>query len=226
VPTLLAALTVGLQIAYPLVTGAARDRLTVVTVLAFLAASLTHAVQTQGLRWSLGFLAVVLPLSLAVEALGVRTGFPFGDYEYADSLGPKLLGVPAVVPLAWAMFGYVALVVGRLLGQPVIAGAWALASWDLYLDPQMTRAGHWRFDGGGVPLTNYLGWALTALLLMALVSRLPWRESLTGVPVALFLWTWIGSALAFVAFLGWPRDGLVGLAGMAVVGVPLLRRLA
>ena len=224
-PTLLAALTVGLQIGYPLVTGTARDRLAVVTVLAFLAASLAHAVQTQGAGWALRFLAVVLPVSLAVEALGVRTGFPFGDYAYGDSLGTTLLGVPVVVPLAWAMFAYVALLVGRLLGHPVLGGAWALASWDLYLDPQMTRAGHWRFDGGGVPLTNYLGWALTALVLMALLSRLPWRDSLVGVPVGLFLWTWLGSALAFVAFLGWPADGLVGLAGMAVVGVPLLRRL-
>ena len=205
-PTLLAALAVALEVAYPLVSGAARDRLTVATVVVFL--------------------AVTLVVSLAVEAVGVRTGFPFGSYSYTGGLGPSVLGVPVVVPLAWAMFGYVALVVGHLLGHPVLAGAWALASWDLFLDPQMVAAHHWRFAAGGVPLTNYLGWALVALVLMALLSRLPWRHSVAGVPVVLLLWTWIGSTLANAVFFGRPGTAVVGFLGMAVVAVPLLRRLA
>jgi len=30
------------------------------------------------------------------ETVGVRTGVPFGSYSYADTLGPRLLGVPVV----------------------------------------------------------------------------------------------------------------------------------
>jgi putative membrane protein len=226
VPTLLAALAVALEIGYPLVSGAVRDSLTVAIVLVFLAASLAHAAQTQGLAWALRFLVVVAGVSFAVEAVGVRSGIPFGSYEYGGGLGPSLLGVPVVVPLAWTMFGYPALVVGRVLGQPVLSGAWALASWDLFLDPQMVDADHWHFAGGGVPVSNYLGWALVALVLMAALTRMPWRESLTGVPVALFLWTWLGSTLANAAFFGRPGTAVVGFVGMGVVGVPLLRRLA
>ena len=44
---------------------------------------------------------VAAGVGLAAEAVGVRTGFPFGDYSYADTLGPTVLGVPVVVPLAW-----------------------------------------------------------------------------------------------------------------------------
>lgn len=224
-PALLAALTVALEICYPLLSGSARDRLTVATVLAFLAATLSHAAATQGVAWAARYLALVVALSFAVEAVGVRTGVPFGSYQYDGGLGPAVLSVPLVVPLAWAMFAYPALVAGRLVGHAWLGGAWALASWDLFLDPQMVRAGHWHFAQDGVPLTNYLGWAGVALLLMALVSRLPWRDSVVGVPVALFLWTWLGSALANALFFGRPWVAVSGLLGMGVVGVPLLRRL-
>lgn len=224
-PALLAALTIALEIAYPLVSGTARDHLTVATVLAFVTASTAHAVQTQGPAWAARFLAVVLPLSLAVEAIGVRTGVPFGDYGYDGGLGPSVLGVPLVVPLAWAMFAYPALAVGQVLRRPWLAGTVALASWDLFLDPQMVDAHHWHFDGGGIPLSNYVGWLLTAAVLMSLLARLPWQPSLTGVPVALFLWTWVGSTLANAAFFGRPGTAVAGFVGMGLVGVPLVRRL-
>jgi putative membrane protein len=225
VPALLAALAIGLQIAYPLVSGTARDHLTVATVLVFLSASLAHAASTQGPTWAARFLVAVAGLSFVVEAVAVRTGIPFGSYRYDGGLGPSVLGVPLVVPLAWAMFAYPALVVGRVLGHPVLAGAWALASWDLFLDPQMVDAGHWHFAGGGVPVSNYLGWLLVALVLMTLFAAFRWREGPVGVPLGLFLWTWLGSTLANVAFFGRPAVGVLGFAGMGVVGVPLLRRL-
>ena len=224
-PALLAALTVALEIGYPLVHGAARDRLTVTTVLIFLAAALAHAARHQGVAWASSFLVLVAGPALLVEVVGVRTGVPFGDYRYTGGLGPEVLGVPVVVPLAWAMFAYPALVVGRVLGRPWLAGAWALASWDLFLDPQMVAAGHWRFAAAGVPATNYLGWLLVALVLIAVVTRLPWREAPTGTPVALFLWTWLGSTLANAAFFSRPGTALAGFLGMGVVGVPLVRRL-
>ena len=59
-----------------------------------------------------------------------------------------MAGVPLIVPLAWTMMAYPALLVGRRIGAPVLAGAAALASWDLFLDPQMVAAGHWHFTGG------------------------------------------------------------------------------
>ena len=223
-PALLAALTIALEICYPLLSGTARDRLTVATVLVFLAASLTHAALTQGPVWAAQFLVCVVVVSFAAEVIGVRTGVPFGSYAYGGGLGPALLGVPVVVPLAWAMFAYPALVVGRVLGH-WLAGAWALASWDLFLDPQMVDAGHWHFAGGGVPVSNYLGWALVAVVLMAMLSRLPRREGPVGVPVTLFLWTWLGSTLANAAFFGRPAVAVTGFVGMGVVGVPLVRRL-
>ena len=96
----LGALTVLLQIAYPLVAGDARDRLTVVTVVVFFLASTSHALLHRGVRWTALLVLVTTGTGLLAEAVGTATGVPFGQYDYADTLGAKLLGVPVVIPLA------------------------------------------------------------------------------------------------------------------------------
>jgi putative membrane protein len=231
-PVGLAILTVLLQIGYPLVHGDARDTLTVVTVVAFFLASTSHALVHRGARWTALFVVVTMGFGLLAEAVGTATGIPFGQYTYADSLGAKLLGVPVVIPLAWAMFAYPSLLVGQRLarsrlGAAVVGGA-ALASWDLFLDPQMVAAGHWRFTdvqatlpgAPGIPLSNYLGWLLVALLMLGVLQLLARRPADDRVPAALFLWTYGSSVLANVAFFGRPAVALVGGLGMGLVAVP------
>lgn len=239
----LAAATVLAQITYPLVSGRARDAVTVVTVLLFAAASLSHAAITMGRRAALGLLAVAGGGGLLVEAVGVHTGRPFGEYSYADSLGPMVVGVPAVIPLAWVMMAWPAYVVAARLvagrGARILVGAWALASWDLFLDPQMVDAGHWTWADptpalpgvGDVPLTNYAGWVLVSVLLMtALDAVLGGAEPRRGaVPTALYLWTYASSVLAHAAFFGLPGSAAWGALGMGAVAIPLsasLRRSA
>ncbi|MGB8651599.1 MAG: carotenoid biosynthesis protein [Mycobacteriales bacterium] len=226
-PTALAGLTVLLQIAYPLVGGHPRDLLTVATVAVLFAASVTHALRHRGGRWTAAFLAVTVGGGLLVEAVGVATGFPFGSYAYTGSLGPKLLAVPVVVPLAWAMFAYPALVAGARLGHRLVAGAFALASWDLFLDPQMVAAGHWHWhDSGpalnGVPLQNHLAWLAVALVMAALLPLAPADDD--RVPLGLLVWTWASSVLANLVFFHRPAVALAGGLAMGVVAVPVLRR--
>ncbi len=233
----LAVTTVLLQVLYPLVSGDARDLLTIVTVVVFFLASTTHAVLHRGARWAAAFVLLTAGTGLVAEAVGTATGVPFGAYDYAGSLGPKLLGVPLVIPLAWAMFAYPSLVVGqRLSRSPVgaaLLGGLALASWDLFLDPQMVEAGHWRFTAvtahlpgaPGIPVSNYLGWLLVAVLMVGALQLLGRREADDRVPAALFLWTWASSVLANIAFFGRPLVGLTGGVVMGLVAVPYARAL-
>lgn len=234
-----AAATVLAQVAYPLVGGDTRDTLTVATVVLFAATSLLHAGLTRGPRTAGLLLLVAGGGGLVAEAVGVATGFPFGRYEYADSLGPALLGVPVVIPLAWVMMTWPAHLVAARLARSragrVAVGALALASWDLFLDPQMVDAGHWRWADPlpalpgvpTVPLTNYAGWLLVAALLMLLLPAPGAGDD--RVPYALYLWTYASSVLAHAAFFGLPASALWGGLGMGLVAVPLalsLRRAA
>jgi len=230
----LAAATVLAQIGYPLTSGTTRDRLTIATVVAFFATSVTHALITRGLRFTIILLVVTSGGGLLVEAIGVRTGIPFGDYDYADSLGAKALGVPIVVPLAWTMMAYPALLVARRVTRRPLTGALlagaALASWDLFLDPQMVDAGHWTWSASGphltgIPVSNYLGWFLVATVMMGLLHALvpTVDRGDVVVPYALYLWTYASSVLANLAFFGRPLVALVGGVGMGLVVVLFLR---
>jgi putative membrane protein len=232
VPWLLAAATIGCQIAYPLLEQGQRSGLTVTTVVLFCLTSVTHAALHRGAGWAAAYVVVAVGVGLAAEAIGVATGWPFGEYDYAADLGPQVLGVPVVIPLAWAMFAYPALLVGRQLGSGwrawVVAAA-ALASWDLFLDPQMVAEGHWRFDDPtpaipgipGVPIQNYVGWVVVALVLMGLLHLLlPDRRASDAVPATLFLWTYASSVLANAVFFDRPRVALVGGVVMGLVAVP------
>ncbi|MDP9497184.1 MAG: carotenoid biosynthesis protein, partial [Actinomycetota bacterium] len=207
-PAALAALTVLLQIGYPLTSGRARDLLTVATVVVFCGATVSHAAVHRGPVWAGAYLVVTAGTGLVAEAVGTHTGVPFGDYTYADRLGPKVLDVPLVIPLAWAMFAYPCLLVGQALARgpfgAALVGAVALAGWDLFLDPQMVTAGHWTWTGvrvalpgaPGIPVSNTLGWLAVGTVMLGVLQLLPRRAADDRVPYALFLWTYASSVLA------------------------------
>jgi len=240
----LLAVVIACQIAYPLVEGSARDRLTIMTVLVTLAAVGRHAGTRFGARRAAAVLGLVLVAATAVEILGVHSGIPFGDYRYGGGLGPSLAGVPLVVPAAWAMTAYPALLVARHLTRNLtgrharwptaLVAGWALASWDVFLDPQMVAEGYWTWThphpslpgSPDVPLTNYLGWLLVAVLLMSLLDRVTPRERGDDLmPGVLYLWTYAAQVLGNLAFFGRPAVALLGGVAMGLVAVPYARSL-
>ncbi len=233
------ALLVALQIGYPLTAGGTRAALVVVTVGVGCGYSVGHALLTRGVRAAATLFGVVAPVGWIVEALGVHTGFPFGDYAYSGALGPRPLGVPLVIPLAWVWMAWPAwLAAARLTRRAplrVLVAGWALASWDLFLDPQMVDQGYWHWDDphpgfAGVPLTNYAGWLAVALAMMALLAVLlpaGARGSGRDAPMlALYLWTYYSSVLAHAVFLGLPTSAVAGALGMGLVALPLTWSIA
>jgi len=226
---------IGVQILYPLLPDAWRTEATVCSVTIFFLASLADAGRVHGPRGALTLAVVAGGGGLIAEAVGVATGFPFGHYAYSGTLGPELLGVPVIVPMAWVMMAWPALVVGRTLARRgpavLVVAAYALTAWDVFLDPQMVAAGHWAwFDPTyalplipGIPLSNYAGWLLvSALMMVALAVLLP----STTAPVcswpaaALYLWVYFSSVLAHAAFFGLPGSAVTGGVLMGVVAVP------
>ncbi|RAO48911.1 hypothetical protein GAR06_01282 [Micromonospora saelicesensis] len=249
--TLLAVLVLA-QICYPLTTGATRAGLTVATVVLGWLLSVGHALLSRGPRVAAALVAVATGGGFAIEAIGVATGVPFGSYDYSGELGPKLAGVPLIIPLAWTWMAWPAWLaavrltggraatangsgstVGRWVGRIALATV-GLAAWDLFLDPQMVAEGYWVWRDAtpalpglaGIPVSNYLGWLLFAVLMMSALRPLagPAAEHTDRRDhpmVALYLWTYFSSILAHAVFLDLPASALWGAAGMSVTAVPL-----
>ena len=158
---LLLAVLVLAQIGYPLTDGAARAGLTVATVVLGYLLSVGARAAQPGSRAAAALVAVTTGGGLRSRRSGVATGVPFGSYDYSGELGPKLAGVPLVIPLAWTWMAWPAwLAAVRLTGGTPQrprrpdrprgspggadrAGRVGLAAWDLFLDPQMVAEGYW-----------------------------------------------------------------------------------
>lgn len=143
-------------------------------------------------------LVCVALLGFAVEALGVCFGVPFGRYVYTNALQPQLLGVPVVMGPAWmVLVAFASDAAGRLRLRAWTATLFAAlltTATDLVIDPlAATRLGYWKWDVAGiyygVPLVNFVGWFVTALLACRIMGARP-RENfwagLVGVAIILF----------------------------------------
>jgi putative membrane protein len=236
----LAVLLVLTAIAYPLTSGSGRDTVSWTIVIVGAGLSVAHAGLSRGVRTGLGVLLLVAVTAVAVEAPGLATGFPYGRYSYSDALGPTLLGVPFLVPLAWLMMAWPSWVMAERLARPVRASgrpvvrvavaAGIFAAWDVVLDPQMVQAGYWTWAHprpglpgiDTVPLTNLGGWLLAGAVLMTLLDRLVARTAVpgaprigAGAPLLALAWMTLGGALAHAGWLALPGSAAWG-AGLAL----------
>jgi putative membrane protein len=110
-----------------------------------------------------------------------------------------------------------------------VIGAWLLATWDVFLDSQMVAEGHWVWADPtpalwgvpGIPIGNYLGWLLTALVMIGLLSLLPSRSSAhDAVPAVMLAWVYLSNVLANAVFFGRPAVAVWGGVLMGIVVLP------
>ncbi len=154
----------------------------------------------------------------AIESLGVVTGFPYGDFYYGETLGPRIAGlVPLLLPLSYAplVIGAVAAAWGSRQRFLHIIQATLLLVWmDAVIDPGAASLGFWVWPVGGlyygVPLSNYAGWLLSGAAATALLlttgrwSEPPRPALLDSATIATSFWTGVAvfSGLAAPALLG------------------------
>jgi len=126
---------------------------------------------------------------------------------------------------------------------PLISlSALAITAWDLSLDPRMVQDGNWIWhDGGpyfGIPISNFIGWLVTAACIYAVWAWLEHRRSRTThashiagaswhalLPIVAYMLVWLGESVANVLFWAGPLVGLCVFVGMGVFAVPALVRL-
>jgi uncharacterized membrane protein len=203
-------------------------RLTSTVVLLLAAGALAFATTAHTFPRAVAAFGAVVATGYAAEWIGVRTGLPFGDYDYSGLLWPQLGGVPVIVALAWGGMGLAAHATAAAAAPESRAGrlalgALALTAWDLFLDPQMIRLNLWTWhDPGpyrGVPVGNFAGWLLVSLLVMALIDRIvadPAARS-TGL-VSIYTVMATMETIGFAAVFD-PPDPLVATAGGISMGL-------
>ncbi|MBI4538391.1 MAG: carotenoid biosynthesis protein [Gemmatimonadetes bacterium] len=150
-----------------------------------------------GWRRAFAFLAIAVVAGWTVEYLGVTRALIFGRYAYGDVLGPKLGGVPLVIPLFWFMLVYLSYVIANLITQDdpyaegrttwlqdvwyALLGGLVATAYDLGVDPYLSSANvaAWTWEDVnrqtaffGVPSSNFLGWIAVATVISYVVRRL------------------------------------------------------
>lgn len=213
----------------------------------YLTTSTTDAIEQRGARGA-AVVAAAASIGFGAELLGVKTGKPFGPYDYSGQLGRKAADVPLMAAAAWGLLARPSRVAGQLATgrprgvAPVVAAAAALTAWDAFLDPRMVREGYWRWPGGGryegIPASNYLGWLLTGLAIFGAAAVIdpaddplaaPGRAAATAgersgdTALAIYAWTWIGELIANVLLWKRPRVAVVGGLAMGAIAIPALR---
>ena len=105
-----------------------------------------------GPKKALIFLIITSVVGFLAEVLGTSTGFPFGKYYYTNFLGPKVLGVPEVVPLVWFVIAYLTYsmarnvfsassITGKDMAKLAALSAFGAVSWDFMVDPMFSSYG-------------------------------------------------------------------------------------
>jgi len=222
---LLLVLSIAIQISYPLVSGDSLRYVTIITVVAGALLMLMHSLISYGLRYFITFGSVTFIFALIIEIVGSKTGWPFGNYSYDDSLGIKIFGVPILVPFAWIMMSHPVLIAARktVPSWAFIYGGAGLMVWDLFLDPQMVAAGRWTWEVVGahvpfqpeIPLSNLAGWLFAGMGLMALLNLvLPKERRKKGVnstiPDIFLGWTLFSGVVGNLFFFNRPGVALLG----------------
>ena len=101
-------------------------------------------------------------LGFIIEVIGVKTGLIFGKYSYGNGLGYKLLNVPLVISINWAMLICAGIiVVSRIFANKItvlIVAALLVTLIDLVIEQVAPKLDFWQFEGGLPSLNNYLSW--------------------------------------------------------------------
>lgn len=214
-------------IATPLRRRGRRAGLAAAVVTGLAAATTAACVRRWGAPRAAAALGAVGVGTTALEHVGTRTGLPFGRYAYTGALRPTVAGVPAIVPLAWFAMAVPAREAAHAALGPrssrlrrVGLGAAYLTAWDLFLDPQMVGEGYWRWARRGryrgIPATNYAGWLVASVAVMAVLEATlpPGDDAGEATLVGEYGWMAVMQTVGFARFFD---DRLVAAVGGAAM---------
>ncbi|MGB3585333.1 MAG: carotenoid biosynthesis protein [Tunicatimonas sp.] len=126
------------------------------------------------------FLAFTFILGVGIEIIGVHSEVVFGTYQYGDTLGFKVLGVPLVIGINWFILSYcTGIICSSLSFGPLIKSLFAtvmMVALDFFIEPVAISFDFWHWEDEAVPLRNYLGWLAVAWVIQLFFVYLPFSK--------------------------------------------------
>ena len=128
-----------------------------------------------------GFLGFAFFIGMLAEWIGVHTGLLFGDYYYGKNLGYKVVDVPLVIGINWAMLTVVSSsLVSKLNSNnliKILISAFVMTLFDAIMEPVAISSDFWLWKEGVIPFYNYVCWFIISLILQAVYYRFKLVES-------------------------------------------------
>ncbi len=116
--------------------------------------------------------AVTFFITLFLEILGVKTGAVFGAYEYGATLGLQFMGVPLLIGINWTL-----IILGSItLVEKLSSRTWVVmvltsavtVIFDFIMEPAAIALDYWAWEGGPIPLQNYIAWGVISFVFAGL----------------------------------------------------------
>ncbi len=200
-------------------------------MLSMLVVVIWHSWLVKGPEQTIAFFLLAWIISWVFEFIGHNYGWYFGDYDYTNTLGPRIGGVPLLIVITWAVIIYASFMMidwlfeikgdvraktplGRSLWAALIAASSAtmVCAWDLMVDPFATSS-VWKTAAGKEP---WWWWKEGPYLRELSV----WKGK-GGVPIGNFVGWWVVPFLiVFIFYLFFQRDNRI--SGKLINAVPLM----
>lgn len=154
--------------------------------------------QTSKTKGFFVFLLVAFCTGFFVEAIGVHTGYLFGNYAYGVVMGKALWRVPFLIGVNWFVIVYCCGSVVQALqdwtekkatdasfevppalrkASFVVDGALLAVFFDFIMEPVAEKLGYWKWGGTGeIPFYNYLCWFLISCSLLFIAQNLKFNK--------------------------------------------------
>ena len=139
----------------------------------FISTTLLFVNQTNATRMKFFIVFTIFFVGMIAEILGVQYGLIFGNYQYGNNLGLKLLGVPILIGFNWVVLTVICGSISSKIFKKskvlsIIFGITLMLLIDITLEPIAPVLDYWEFSGSKAPLQNYIGWGITSLITQTL----------------------------------------------------------
>jgi putative membrane protein len=122
------------------------------------------------LRFDIKTISAILLTGLCgflIEVAGISTHLIFGSYTYGETLGIKVFNTPLMIGINWAMLVFATASVVDSLSVPgpakILLASVLMVVYDLLMEIIAPVLGMWSWEGGIIPVKNYIAWFLIAV---------------------------------------------------------------